>query len=69
MAKMIPELTDEQILAAHDSEAEVRVYRSLRDQLSDEVTVLYSVPWIETSKSGSTDGETDFVVLDPSKGI
>ena len=69
MAKMIPELTDEQILMAHDSEAEARVYRSLRDQLSDDVTVLYSVPWIETSKSGSTDGETDFIVIDPSRGI
>ncbi|SVD40574.1 uncharacterized protein METZ01_LOCUS393428, partial [marine metagenome] len=69
MARMIPDLSDEQILAAHDSEAEARVYRSLRDQLADEVTVLYSVPWIETSKSGSTDGETDFVVIDPSRGI
>ncbi|MDA0350419.1 MAG: ATP-dependent helicase [Verrucomicrobia bacterium] len=69
MARMIPELTDEQILAAHDSEAEARVYRSLRDQLSEDVTVLYSVPWIETSKSGSTDGETDFVVIDPSRGV
>lgn len=69
MAKMIPELTDEQILAAHDSEAEARVFRSLRDQLSDDVTVLYSVPWIETFKSGSTDGETDFIVIDPSRGV
>ena len=69
MARMIPELTDEEILTAHDSEAEARVYRLLRDQLSDEVTVLYSVPWIETSKSGSTDGETDFVVIDPSRGV
>jgi len=66
---MIPQLTDEQIWAAHDSAAEARVYRALRDQLSDEVTVLYSVPWIETSKSGSTDGETDFLVIDPSRGI
>jgi hypothetical protein len=66
---MIPELTDEEILTAHDSEAEARVYRLLRDQLSDEVTVLYSVPWIEISKSGSTDGETDFVVIDPSRGV
>ena len=66
---MIPELTDEQILAAHNSEAEVRVYRALRDHLSDDVTVLYSVPWIETTKSGSTDGETDFIVIDPSRGI
>ena len=70
MARMIPELNDEQILAAHGSPAEVRVYRSLRDQLSDSVTVLYSVPWIETSKYGSADdGETDFVVIDPSRGI
>ena len=69
MAKMIPELTDDEITAAHESAAESRVYRSLRDQLSDGVTVLYSVPWIETSKSGSTDGETDFVVIDPSRGI
>ena len=69
MANMIPELTDEQIRTAHDSEAEIRVYRSLRDQLSDDITVLYSVPWIESSKSGNTDGETDFVVIDPSRGI
>jgi hypothetical protein len=69
MARMIPELTDEQIFMAHDSEAERRVYRSLRDQLSDDVTVLYSVPWIEASKSVSTDGETDFVVIDPSSTL
>ena len=69
MAKMIPDLADEEIVTAHESEAEARVYRSLRDQLSADVTVLYSVPWIETSKSGSTDGETDFVVIDPSRGI
>ena len=65
MARMIPELNDEQILAAHESPAEVRVYRSLRDQFSDDVTVLYSVPWIETSKSGSTDGETDDIRRSP----
>jgi len=66
---MIPELTDEQILAAHNSEAEARVYRGLRDQLSDDVTVLYSVPWIESSRDGNSDGETDFVIVDPARGI
>lgn len=69
MARMIPELTREQIIAEHESEAEARVYAALEDQLDDDVTVLYSVPWIDTSSRRTRDGEADFVILDPMRGI
>jgi hypothetical protein len=70
MAVMIPDLSEEQILAEHDSPAEARVYGALRDQLSSDVTVLYSVPWIAPGRRGEVrDGEADFVVIDPSHGI
>ena len=63
MTKMIPDLTGDQILAAHNSAAEARVYQALRDKLSNDVTVLYSVPWIVPSRNGASDGETDFVIV------
>lgn len=70
MAKMVPDLTEKQVLAEHGSEGEARVYSSLRDQLSDDVTVLYSVPWIAPNQKGDArDGEADFVVINPSRGI
>ena len=70
MARIIPDLTKQEIIAQHDSEAEARVYAALRDELAQEITVLYSVPWIESSSRGTTrDGETDFVVIDPSHGV
>ena len=70
MARIIPDLTKQEIIAQHDSEAESRVYAALRDELPQEITVLYSVPWIESSPGGTTrDGETDFVVIDPSHGV
>ena len=69
MAKMIPDLTENQILGAHNSSAEARVYQALKSKLSNEVTVLYSVPWISPSMGGANDGETDFVIIDPKRGI
>jgi hypothetical protein len=70
MATMIPDLTDEQITSEHNSQAEALVYAALRDQLSHSVTVLYSVPWIDEGHNGNVrDGETDFVIIDPSRGV
>ena len=66
---MIPDLTEEQIIAEHDSEAEARVYAALHEGLPADLTVLYSVPWIDTSGKSARDGEADFVVIDPSRGI
>ena len=70
MARIIPEFTKAQIVAEHGSEAEANVYAALRDSLPGHVTVLYSVPWVDsTSKNLTRDGEADFVVIDPTKGI
>lgn len=70
MAVMIPALTEEQILAEHNSLAEARVYAALRDQLPGDMTVLYSVPWIAPGRQGAKrDGEADFVIIDPTRGI
>jgi hypothetical protein len=70
MATMIPDLTDEQIKSEHNSQAEARVYAAFRDQLPKDVTVLYSVPWIDDGYNGNVrDGETDFVIIDPRRGV
>ena len=43
MAQMIPELTWAEIVDAHGSESESYVYAALQSQLTEDVTVLYSV--------------------------
>lgn len=70
MARMIPDYEDDQVLDAHDSPGEAEVYRALKNQLPDEITVLYSVDWIAPNSQGNNrDGETDFVIIDPNNGI
>jgi hypothetical protein len=70
MAKMIPTLEDQEIIAAHDSSAELQVYRALEISLSDEYTVFYSVRWLARGRKGQhRDGETDFVVIHPDQGF
>lgn len=70
MARLIPELTEQEISDAHGSQAETHVYSALRDGLPDSVIVLYSVPWVEPRKGLSPqDGEADFVILDPRRGM
>ena len=69
MARMIPTLSEPQ-LDALDSRAEAQVYRACRDQLPDRVLVLHRAEWIMRQPGeGATDGETDFLLCDPDRGL
>lgn len=69
MARMIPLLTEEQ-LRAFPSRAEARFYEACRDQLPDEVVVIYSANWIYRDDKGRLkEGEADFTILFPQAGI
>ena len=66
MATVIPDLSKNEIIALHGSEAEARVYEAIESSLPGHVTVLYSVPWVDAGNGGAAhDGETDFAILDP----
>lgn len=67
MARMIPDVDPSQL--EHTSEEPV--YRSLRDQLSDDFIVLHSYPWLRPwrGENALIEGETDFVVLHPERGM
>ena len=52
------------------SEAEVKVFRALRDQLDDEWEAYHSVSWMMRDHAeGAEDGEVDFVLCHPERGI
>ena len=69
MARMIPDLSEEQ-LARLDSQAEARVYRLCRDTLPERVVVLHRIEWIVRQPGeGAGDGEADFLVCDPEGGL
>ena len=69
MAKMLPELTEAQ-LADVPSKAEVKVYRALRDSLSNDYVVFFQVAWIlQLEEEQAKDGETDFLVCHPDSGF
>ena len=53
------------------SNAERKVFYSLKDLLSDEYTILHSVPVYRRSSKGSrlVDGELDFLLIHPDKGF
>jgi hypothetical protein len=70
MATMIPDYEIHQVFSEHLSHAETAVYSALKNQLPSTTTVLYSVPWVARNSNGDIrDGETDFVVIDPDRGI
>lgn len=70
MARMIPELSEQEIIGTQGSSAEARVYAALRDGLPKRITVLYSVPWTDKiGKRAAYNGESDFVVIDPDRGL
>jgi len=70
MATMIPDMTVEEVEREHGSHAEAQVYAAARDQLGTDYTVLYSVAWIEKNRTGGPEeGEADFVILHPDRGI
>ena len=68
MNRIFPNLSDE-ALSHIDSAAEVKVYRALRDQLSDDYLVIFQPRWIlKRELDSARDGETDFVIAHPKFG-
>ncbi len=66
MARMFPDIDPTQI--EHQSEAPV--YIALRDQLGDDYAVLHSYPWLRPWRhSALAQGEADFVVVHPERGV
>ena len=66
MARMIPDVDPSQL--QHTSEEPV--YVALRDQLGDEYVVLHSYPWLRPWRGDAlVEGEADFLVLHPSRGL
>ncbi len=69
MARMIPQLTKEQ-LKAFPSRAEARFYEACRDQLPAEIVVIYSANWLYRDERGRlSEGEADFTILSPQAGV
>lgn len=69
MARMIPELTADQL---HElpSRAETRFYEECRQQLPAEVLVIYSANWLYRDRRGRLrEGEADFTIVDPRSGV
>ena len=61
MAKMRPELNEEN-LRSLGSEAEVKVYRALRDEIPDDVLVIHSLTWTYKTRQGElVEGEAETV--------
>lgn len=52
------------------SQAELKLYRSLQEALPDDYIVFHSVAWLaRDQRSGAQDGEADFVVAHPTRGV
>lgn len=69
MARMIPQLNEEQ-LRAFPSRAEARFYEACRDGLPENLMVIYSANWIYRDVTGRlNEGEADFTVLSPQGGV
>jgi len=65
MARMIPaERPDET-----SSPAEAKLYWELKAQLEDEYTIVHSLPWLRDTKWGLREGECDFLILHPLRGL
>lgn len=68
MARLIPEASEAE-LAAWKSGAEMRVYRQCRS-LPEPWVILHGVPTLDTDGTRRPrDGETDFIVIDPARGV
>lgn len=66
MARMFPDIDPSQL----QHESEEPVYVALRDQLGDDYVVLHSYPWLRPWRGEAlVEGEADFVVLHPVRGI
>lgn len=69
MARMIPQLSEEQ-LKAFPSRAEARFYETCRDHLPEDIVVIYSANWIYRDAKGRlNEGEADFTLLSAQSGL
>lgn len=52
------------------SQAELKLYHAFREALPDDYVVFHSVAWLARDpRSGAQDGEADFVVAHPARGV
>lgn len=67
MARMLPNID----VTALEHGSEQPVYKALRDQLSDEFTVLHSYPWLRPwrAQGSLAEGEVDFVIIHRYHGL
>ena len=66
MARMLPEVSPSEIEHA----SEEPVYLALRRELGDDYVVLHSYPWLRPWRGDAlAEGEADFVVLHPTRGL
>ncbi|ARP64271.1 hypothetical protein A9K65_013425 [Mesorhizobium sp. WSM1497] len=69
-AKMWPHTLPQQVRDDPLRSAEVKVFDLLENQLGDDWTVFYSRPWLGITPYGEEkDGEADFVVVHPDRGL
>lgn len=70
MAIMFPSVLPDYIRRDPFREAEVYVYDELKTQLPDSYRCYYSRPWLGvTSRGEEIEGEADFVIAHPEKGV
>lgn len=70
MARMWPRELPDEILSNPLRSSEVRVYMALASSLDDSYVVFYSRPWLGLTWDGrEIDGECDFVVAHPNRGM
>ena len=68
MTTIVPDLSEAQ-LNDLPSQGEAKVYRALRDRLSEDYLVLFQVGWIlRREEERARDGETDFLICHPDQG-
>ncbi len=70
ICKVYPEQLPNRIRSDPKRSAEVRLYDLFKSQLGSGWVVFYSVAWLgRTSGNAPRDGETDFVVAHPARGV
>lgn len=65
MARMVPESFPECVTVL----SERRCFEALRDGLDGSYTVLYDLAWVGRGDHEGTQGQCDFLVLHPSRGV
>ena len=66
MARMYPDYVD---IDSHGfPSGEVKLYKALKE-IDDSYHIFHTVTWITKSANGAKDGEADFLICHPEKGI